>query len=630
MDALRCFTVAGLAARLRRLALGGLMLAAAASAHQGHDHPGDAAEPPAAGAVRGPDVLAPGYGPLGFASPRPGTYRLPPIRPAADGEVLLASGAHSRLHEVFGADRLVFLSFMYTQCPDPDGCPLASFVLQRIHRELGRSPDLAGRVRLVSLSFDPETDSPQVMRQYARLFDAERSDDWAFVTSASMQAVQPVLDAYGQGVERIYDEAGRYTGHLAHILRVYLIDPARQVRNIYNVSFLHPDILLADARTLLMEAHAQAQGALQPAVDASASAGALLARALDPPPGLPRLPAPLLDGLRAERVALGQRLFGDRRLSANGSLSCASCHVPTQAFAHTAMARSIGVEGASLRRNAPSVLNVAYRGRLFWDGRESRLDTLVWSKLLDESLLGNRAVDEVMARLRADGALEQGFAAAFPREGLTMKTLADSLAAYLAVLVSGGSRFDRWHFGGDGSALSDEEQRGYALFVGRAGCVACHTIGPEHALFADGGFHDTGVGYAHSMGKRARRDTIPVGDEGMLRVNLAALRGTEERPYNDLGRYEVTQHPVDRWKYRTPSLRNVGITAPYMHDGSMATLEAVVAHYNDGGMAHESQARQVRALGLSEAERASLVAFLRTLTDPAFADPRAERQGPHR
>lgn len=625
MDALHSATLTGLAARLRRLALGALMLAAAASAHQGHEHHGDAGAPPMAGAVRGPDVLAPGYGPLGFDSPRPGSYRLPPIRAAADGEVLLASGARSRLHEVFGTDRLVFLSFMYTRCPDPDGCPLASFVLQRIHRELGRSPDLAGRVRLVSLSFDPETDSPQVMREYARLFDADSSDDWAFLTSASMQAVQPVLDAYGQGVERIYDEAGRYTGHLAHILRVYLIDPARQVRNIYNVSYLHPDILLADARTLLMEADAQAEGAAGSAVGASPSAGERLARALDPPPGLPALPAALRDGLSAERVALGQRLFLDRRLSANGSLSCASCHVPAQAFAHNAMARSIGVEGAGLRRNAPSVLNVAYRTRLFWDGRESRLDTLVWSTLLDESVLGNRAVDEVMARLRADAAIEQGFAAAFPREGLTMKTLADSLAAYLTVLVSGGSRFDRWHFGGDGGALTDEEQRGYALFTGRAGCAACHTIGPDHALFADDGFHDTGVGYAHSMGKRARRDTIPVGDEGALRVNLAALRGTEERPYNDLGRYEVTQHPADRWRYRTPSLRNVALTAPYMHDGSIATLEGVVAHYDDGGMAHELQAPQIRPLGLSEAERASLVAFLRTLTDPAFADPRSER-----
>jgi len=234
-----------------------LLVSGPVASHTGHDHHTDfgqgVQEAQGSPDIAPPTVLAPGYADLGFEPPEPGSYRLPPIRPAADAEVLLDTGEGVHLHEVFGDDRLVVLSFIYTVCPDVHGCPLASFVLQRIHRKLQRSPDLAGRIRLVSLSFDPETDSPEVMREYARQFDARDSDDWTFLTGESMAALQPLLDAYGQGVARIHDEQGRYTGHIAHVLRVYLIDPRKRIRNIYNVSFLHPDILLADARTLLME-----------------------------------------------------------------------------------------------------------------------------------------------------------------------------------------------------------------------------------------------------------------------------------------------------------------------------------------------------------------------------------------
>jgi cytochrome c peroxidase len=567
--------------------------------------------------IEPPTVLAPGYADLGFEAPAPGSYWLPPIQPAADAEVLLATGDNVRLHEVFGDDRLVFLSFIYTVCPDVHGCPLASFVLQRIHRKLQQTPDLAGRIRLVSLSFDPETDSPEVMREYARQFDAQDSDDWIFLTGESMEALQPLLDAYGQGVARIHDEQGRYTGHVAHVLRVYLIDTRKRIRNIYNVSFLHPDILLADARTLLMEDEPQPRIEVAVQDPAGAPPQLLLTRAMQPPLGLPPIAEALRSRLTSERVDLGQRLFFDRRLSSNRTLACASCHIPSQGFTQNAMARSIGMEGQALRRNASSLLNAAHHQRLYWDGREFGIDTLVWGKLLDEPVMGNRAVGEVMARLRDDERLLAAFDQAFPGDGLTMRTLAEALTDYVSTLVAADSRFDRWHFGQKHDALSEEEQRGYRLFVGRAGCAQCHALDADHALFTDHRLHNTGIGYSHSMGKRPPRTTIPVGD-GTLAINLSALRGTEERRYNDLGRYEITQDPADRWKFRTPTLRNVALTAPYMHDGSIATLEGVVTYYNEGGTPHELQAPQIRPLGLNADEQAELAAFLRALTDPAL------------
>jgi cytochrome oxidase Cu insertion factor (SCO1/SenC/PrrC family) len=462
----------------RAWALGAVMIAMAlvsgpAASHGGHDHHADSGqgiqEAQEHRDIEPPTVLAPGYANLGFAAPEPGSYRLPPIRPAADAEVLLDSGERVRLHEVFGDDRLVFLSFIYTVCPDAHGCPLASFVLQRIHRELQRSSDLAGKIRLVSLSFDPETDSPEVMREYARQFDAQESEDWVFLTGESMTALQPLLDTYGQAVGRIYDQQGRYTGHIAHVLRVYLIDSRKRIRNIYNVSFLHPDILLADARTLLLEDQSPAQTEIAVQASAEAAPERLLARAMQPPLGLPPLADALLSRLTPERVDLGQRLFFDRRLSSNHTLACASCHIPSQGFTQNAIARSIGMEGQALRRNASSLLNAVHHQRLYWDGREFGIDTLIWGKLLDERVMGNRAIGEVMARLRDDKRLLAAFHEAFPGDGLTMRTLAETLTDYVSTLVAADSRFDRWHYG----------QRAGRAVRGRAeGIPVCSSAAP--------------------------------------------------------------------------------------------------------------------------------------------------------
>jgi len=193
---------------------------------------------------------------LEYVPPEPGSYELPPIQAAADGEVIDAGGARHRLFDYLG-DRYVVLSFIYTRCGDARGCPLATGVLQKVRRRLGDHPELAGRVRLVTLSFDPARDRPEVIRRYAsaRRVDAERdADSWAFLTTASAGDLEPILDGYGQSIVPEVDADGRPTGQFAHVLKVFLIDPERRVRNIYSTSFLHPALVINDLETLVLEA----------------------------------------------------------------------------------------------------------------------------------------------------------------------------------------------------------------------------------------------------------------------------------------------------------------------------------------------------------------------------------------
>ena len=193
-----------------------------------------------------PEVLAPGYGPLEFEPPLPGSYALPPLGVAADGDVLDSRGRATKLHKVLD-DRIAVLSFIYTTCSDINGCPLATHVLRGVQDRLLEAPRLHGQVRLISLSFDPARDTPPVLARYGGYFKAP-GFDWRFLTARSQAELAPVLDAYGQWVIRDPEQ-----GALSHLLRVYLIDRERRIRNIYSVSFLHADTLLNDIRTLLME-----------------------------------------------------------------------------------------------------------------------------------------------------------------------------------------------------------------------------------------------------------------------------------------------------------------------------------------------------------------------------------------
>ena len=198
-----------------------------------------------------PQVLAPGYGPLQFTPPAAGTYKLPPLGRAGDGMVLDSTGTKLRLTEVTG-DKLVLMGFIYTHCPDVNGCPLASFVMKKVQSQLVEDNALASQVRLVSLSFDPEMDTPAALTAYARHF--RRKDfDWRFLTTASEAELEPILAGYGQFRVKNYDDDGNYAGSMSHILRVYLIDRQRRIRNIYSTGFLHADTVLNDLRTLALE-----------------------------------------------------------------------------------------------------------------------------------------------------------------------------------------------------------------------------------------------------------------------------------------------------------------------------------------------------------------------------------------
>ncbi|MBY5993914.1 SCO family protein [Ferrimonas balearica] len=209
-----------------------------------------AADPHAAHRQQAPD--APGYGPLGYPLPAPGSYPLPPLGPASDGQVVDETGQATSLHRLFD-DKLTVLSFIYTRCPDPNACPLASFALSRLQWKLAQQPALARRVQLVTLSFDPANDTPAVMAEYARRHRRDAGPKWAFVTTESPAALAPILEDYNQWVMAEYDAQGRQTGQLAHLLRVYLVDGQHRVRNIYSTGFLHSDLLLVDLETLALE-----------------------------------------------------------------------------------------------------------------------------------------------------------------------------------------------------------------------------------------------------------------------------------------------------------------------------------------------------------------------------------------
>lgn len=301
-----------------------------------------------------------------------------------------------------------------------------------------------------------------------------------------------------------------------------------------------------------------------------------------PPLGLDvHVPVPESNPLTPEKVALGRRLFFDPGLSADRSLSCASCHRPELAFADSVPV-SPGLDGRMGSRNTPSILNVGYAGAFFWDGRVTSLEDQVVLPIQDPDEMGME-LDEAVVRLEADPTYREAFRAAFGA-GPSSERLARALASYIRMLRSGDSDVDRYR-AGSLEALSETAGEGFRLFVGKARCATCH-VGPT---FSDDRFHNTGVAW---------------------KANGEGAEGQ----FSDPGRFSVTGDSVDLGAFKTPTLRNVVLTAPYMHDGSIETLEQVVEFYDAGGRANPHLDSEIRPLGLTEEERASLVAFLRALT----------------
>ncbi len=607
---------------------------------------------------------APGYGELGYALPAVGSYQLPPLGLAGDGQVLDEQGRVRQLHALMKGGKYTLLSFIYSHCQDVNGCPLAGYVFYRLKALMQEQPGLAQDLRLLSLSFDPERDTPAVMHLYGENYRyAGPAGEWRFLTTASAAELEPLLTAYRQDIQRELSVNGEANGDYAHILRVFLIDPQLQIRNIYSVSFLHADLILNDLQTLLQQKQPPAD---EPArmlaqiapehptgdtvgetetrtpetetvlsrpgdgrtgygqnyrSDSLALTGRqqqgrpadLLALARKPPLGLPALPAGVLASLNPDRIALGRKLFFDRRLSLNDTLSCAMCHVPEQGFTNNEIQTAVGLEGRSVRRNTPTLYNVAYLERLFHDGREFRLEEQIWSPLLAWNEMANPAIGQVLEKIRQlpdyAGYFEQAYQAP-----LSMVLLGNALAAYQRTLLSADSPFDRWHYGGMADAMDPKAIEGFRLFTGKAACVTCHQVGKSAALFTDQQLHNTGIGYRESMGIRPPKQRVTLAPGVTVEVDRQLIDQVSAPAPRDLGLYEITQNPADRWKYRTPGLRNVVLTAPYMHNGSLASLNDVVRFYNEGGIPNPELSPLIRPLGLSEAEIDSLVAFLASLT----------------
>ncbi len=330
------------------------------------------------------------------------------------------------------------------------------------------------------------------------------------------------------------------------------------------------------------------------------------------PLGLP----PARYALDPKAVDLGRRLFFDRRLSQNETLSCAMCHIPEQGFTQNELATPVGHMGKGVRRNVPSLYNVAYTDRLFLDGRERSLEAQIWSPLLAANEMGNPDKESVLKKLLNTENYEIAFAELY-QEGLTEETLGMALAAYQRALLSADSPFDRWRYGEDTPISNAVESKanypalaaeGFGVFMEK-GCGSCHQVNESDALFTDGLFHNTGVGYVQTA-RPARPQRIQISPG----VYIVPEVDAETETFSDEGRYEVTGESADRWRYRTPSLRNVALTGPYMHDGSLPTLERVLAFYADGGGGDPMQDSRIRNMRLSQREQSALLAFLRTLT----------------
>ncbi len=289
------------------------------------------------------------------------------------------------------------------------------------------------------------------------------------------------------------------------------------------------------------------------------------------------------------------------------------CHVPEHGFTHNELATAVGIEGRTVKRNAPTLFNVAYAERLFHDAREFSLEQQIWGPLLAPNEMGNPSVGAVIDKLERLPDYAGRFEAVFGR-GPGMEVLGQALAAYQRTLLAADSPFDRWRYGGDEDAISDAAKRGFKIFSARGRCAACHLVGERTALFTDHQVHNTGIGYRESMSPEPRLRRIAVAPGVFLDVDTSVLAAASKRKPNDLGRYEVTQDPDDRWKYKTPTLRNVALTAPYMHNGSLATLADVVEFYDRGGVPNEQSDPLLRPLGLSERDKRDLVAFLESLT----------------
>jgi len=302
------------------------------------------------------------------------------------------------------------------------------------------------------------------------------------------------------------------------------------------------------------------------------------------PLGLRPVPIPADNPPTRETIALGRRLYYDPQLSADGTISCASCHEPQFAFGDSRKV-SLGVGGKTGTRHAPTVINSAYNAFQFWDGRSPSLEDQAKGPIANPVEMAH-TLDGVVHRLQVDPKYRDLFKTAWGTDQITIEMVAKSIASFERTVIAGNSPFDRFYFGHDKKALSPAAQRGFKLFTDpkKANCAVCHTVGKDDALFTDNKFHNLGIG----------ADT---------RGNL-----------NDPGRYAVTKQDADLGCFKTPTLRNLANRAPFMHDGSFPSVKDALAHYIGGGNMNDHLDKEIHALDfLTFDERDDLLQFLDSL-----------------
>jgi cytochrome c peroxidase len=291
------------------------------------------------------------------------------------------------------------------------------------------------------------------------------------------------------------------------------------------------------------------------------------------------IPFPASDPYTAEKVTLGKKLFFDTRLSAANLLSCASCHSPAYGWGD-GQPKGVGHGMRLLGRRSPSIVNAAFGQIFMWDGRASSLEEQALGPITADKEM-NLPIDQLIEKLKRIPGYMPAFRAAFPKDGLAPESIAKAISTYERTVVSGPAPFDAW-IEGDEKAISEAAKRGFALFNDKAACSNCHS----GWNFTDDSFHDTGLP-DEDMG---RSKFVP----GVLKMEHA---------------------------FKTPGLREIVRRGPYMHDGSLPTLEAVLEHYDNGGIKRPSRSDQIGPLGLSKPEKDDLVAFMTTMTSDMAPTP---------
>ena len=344
-----------------------------------------------------------------------------------------------------------------------------------------------------------------------------------------------------------------------------------------------------------------------------------------PPLGLPPVPIPEDNPQSEAKIALGDKLFHEVRFSSTGDVSCATCHERAKAFTDSPLKVSEGIAKLTGTRNAPTVLNAAYMKTQFWDGRSPSLEDQALHPFLNPVEMGLTDHEPILRIVRTDPEYIQAFQDVFGKSGdaITMKEVTQAIASFERTQIFGNTSFDRWFYGGEEDALTDAQKRGYEIFICQGRCVSCHVIEQTQALFTDNRFHNIGVGLNDIQ------EDIPALSKEFLRAEATMtevdIQVLTDARTSELGRFAATRGFDDLGAFKTPTLRNVAATAPYMHDGSIATLREVVVHYKTGGITNEGDpvndylSGGIRPLDLTNEEIDDLVAFMEALTSPEFA-----------